>query len=195
MNDQYQTRQTLLQRVKVQKDEKSWEEFVHFYKNYFYVICRRMNLAHHDAEEVTQQIILKLWNKLPDFQYNEGMRFRSWLSMVAGNEVKDFLRKQKSLQRKHTSAGEREQKRVSLPEIETVIRQEWMNYIATLALEKVKAQFSEQIVEIFLKLNKGASRTELALEYNLPVNTISVYKRRVLQVMCREIRLLDEELS
>ena len=73
------TRVTLLMRVKNQHDDKSWEDFVFYYKKKFiYIICRKMGLNHHDGEEVVQKVLLKLWDKLPEFEYDQGSRFRGW---------------------------------------------------------------------------------------------------------------------
>ncbi len=49
----WDTRQTLLLRAKNHDDESAWEEFVYYYRPYLYLIARRMNLNHHDAEEIS----------------------------------------------------------------------------------------------------------------------------------------------
>ena len=65
METAFHTRQTLLQRVQDHSDENSWSEFVSYYQDYIYLICRRMKVSHHDAEELVQKTLLKLWQKLP----------------------------------------------------------------------------------------------------------------------------------
>ena len=195
--EDFQTRQTLLERIKVQHDEKSWEDFVHYYRHYIYIICRRMNLPHHDSEEIVQQVLVKLWEKLPEFDLDSRKRFRGWLCTVTGNCVKDYIRKQKSLQKKHEAVTDEKcpLQKASLPDIEAIAEKEWQNYVASLALEKVKKNFSKQVFTIFEELNKGRSRMEVAEEQKLPPNTISVYKKRVVAALCSEIRRLEEELS
>ena len=195
--EEFQTRQTLLERIQKQHDESSWEDFVHYYRSYIYIICRRMNLPHHDSEEVVQQVLVKLWEKLPEFNYDNRKRFRGWLCTVTGNSVKDFLRKQKTIRKTHDAAKEEDLPvhGSSSPSIEQIAEQEWKNYISTLALEQVKKNFSKQVFDIFMKLQSGASRMQIAEEYQLPPNTISVYKRRVISALCSEIRRLEEEIS
>ena len=56
-NDPCQTRETLLERIRNRHDEQSWEDFVYYYKQYIYIICRRMGLNHHDAEEIVQKVM------------------------------------------------------------------------------------------------------------------------------------------
>ena len=96
MSDDFQwnTGQTMLLRLRDKHDDDSWEEFVSYYKQYIYNIVRYMKLNHHDATEIVQLVIIKLWKKLPTFKYDEHRgRFRNWLHTVTANQVKDFLRK------------------------------------------------------------------------------------------------------
>ena len=72
MADEYSTRQTLLQRLKNQQDDRSWEEFVFYYQRYIYAIISNMNLPHHDCEDLVQAVLLKAWKILPGFQYDPG---------------------------------------------------------------------------------------------------------------------------
>ena len=54
--DAWVTRETLIKRVRRQRDQAAWEEFVYYYRGYVYNIGRRMGLTHHDAEEVVRYI-------------------------------------------------------------------------------------------------------------------------------------------
>ena len=73
----WNTRVTLLEKIRDRHDETSWEDFVYYYKQYIYVVVRGMNLNHHDAEEIVQMVLLKVWDKLPEFNYDsEKGRFR-----------------------------------------------------------------------------------------------------------------------
>ena len=90
----YKTRETLLFRVKNQRDEKSWNEFVSYYKNYIYIVSRNMNLEHHDAEDILQRVLLKLWEKLPEFEYSTKKgTFRSFLCTIIRNMAIDLIKK------------------------------------------------------------------------------------------------------
>ncbi len=68
----WKTRESLLEKVKDQTDEQSWEDFVYYYSPFIYSVIRGMNISHHDAEEIVQMVLLKSWNKLPEFEYNRG---------------------------------------------------------------------------------------------------------------------------
>lgn len=192
------TRETLLIRVKNQHDDKSWEDFVFYYKKFIYIICRRMGLNHHDAEEVVQKVLLKLWDKLPDFEYNEGSRFRGWLCMVTGNTVKDFFRSHKRAEDRKVKAAEYEHwnpDTISQPEVEKKVQKEWENYISNLALENIKPKFSDSVIDVFLKSNQGIPVKDLSEQIGVPINTIYVYSKRVTAKLHEEIRRLYQELN
>ncbi len=44
-----------------------------------------------DAEDVAQEILLKLARKLRDFSYNPESSFRGWLKTVAHHAWRDFV--------------------------------------------------------------------------------------------------------
>jgi RNA polymerase sigma factor (sigma-70 family) len=192
------TRQTLLLKVKNQQDEKSWEDFVHYYSNFIYMICQKMSLSHHDSEETVQKVLLKLWNKLPDFDYSTTGRFRGWLCAVTGNTVKDLYRSQKRQSAKNEAAKDEilwNMEKASLPEIELQTKIEWERHISNLALESVGKCFTEKVVAIFTQFNKGVSAEELSEKYELPSNTIYKHCQRVKAKLHAELRRLHFELN
>jgi RNA polymerase sigma factor (sigma-70 family) len=192
MIESFHTRQTLLQRVKLNQDQASWNEFASYYKKYIYLICRRMTLNHHDAEEVVQSVLIKLLKKLPQ-QEGQFERFRAWLCTVTGNCVRDFMRKQITRDKYESKATEFTE--MSAPEIEAIAEQEWQRFVVKQAIENVTPNFSKELMKIFFDLQSGLSLNEVAEQHQLPVNTISVYKGRVLKAVYREVRRLDEELN
>ena len=51
-----------------------------------------MNLKHHECEDLSQTVLLKLWKSLPEFRYDkEKGRFRGWLCRITGNTVKSYF--------------------------------------------------------------------------------------------------------
>jgi RNA polymerase sigma factor (sigma-70 family) len=198
-NPQHMTRATLLERVRLQHDEKSWEEFVFYYRHFIYIIARRLNIRHHDAEEITQAVLLKLWNKLPEFDYDKTSRFRSWLYLVTKNTVRDFCRKQTRNNELQDKAGTSELwdlgNQISEHQIEEIAEKEWENYIFNIALTNITPHFSEKIIAIFKRLVVGDLPKPLSQELDIPANTIAVYKKRVMTKLKDEVSRLKRELS
>ena len=114
-NEKFYTRQTLLAKIKNEHDDQSWEDFIFYYQQFIYNIVRRMNMGHHDAEDLVQTIMLKLWNKMPEFEYKPGKgAFRGWLCRITQNETKNYLRKKN----KHLDRNNEENNR-TVPQINT----------------------------------------------------------------------------
>jgi len=55
--------------------------------------CLRRGLPPDAAEDLTQEVMLKLFQKLPEYRHDPARGpFRSWLKTVVNNTVTDFLR-------------------------------------------------------------------------------------------------------
>ena len=71
MNTTYQaTRMTLIQRVKNNLDETSWEDFTETYTPYIMAILHRSGIPHNQVEDLCQDILLKIWKSIGNFDYN-----------------------------------------------------------------------------------------------------------------------------
>jgi RNA polymerase sigma factor (sigma-70 family) len=194
------TRYTLLQRIRNQNDEKSWEEFVAKYRQYIYNIARRSGLCHHDAEEIVQRVSVKLWQKLPDFEYDPSKgRFRGWLCTVTRNETWKLLSRNSPADRPEagtqgTDAAE-SQPAAQPPELERIAEEEWRAYVAGLAWQRVRECFDARVTEVFELLSKGGRPEEVAHRLAMPVGTVYVYKKRVVDRLRGEIMRLNAELD
>lgn len=86
------TRATLLARLRRDPlSEAAWDEFAEQYGRHIYRWCRQWRLQDADAEDVTQEILLKLARKLRDFAYDPKSSFRGWLKTVAHHAWRDFV--------------------------------------------------------------------------------------------------------
>ena len=159
------------------------------------MICRRMNLSHHDSEDIVQQVFIKLWQQLPEKDVIEFRRFRSWLCAVTGNTAKDFIRSRVRRSDREVKAGAEQYSNISLPDVEAVAEEEWKRFIVAEAMLHVRRHFSDKIMEIFDALHEGRSVKAVAEKFDVPPNTVSVYKKRVLDVLCKEVRRLEKELA
>jgi RNA polymerase sigma factor (sigma-70 family) len=197
--DAWLTRETLLQRVRRQYDQVAWEEFVYYYRGYVYNIACRMGLSHHDAEEVVQTVMVQLWKKLPEFEYDSRKgRFRGWLCTVAGNEVKMLLRR-KSRDIERLSPAEKEDLIQHLHKVETpseeLAEQEWVTYITTLAWNRVQEEFGVNEKAAFEMVSKGVPVEEVSKKLGITTSSVYVYKKRVTDRLKQEIIRLNNDLD
>src|SRR5947209_16970755 len=72
-------------------DQAGWDEFVDRYGRHIYRWCRQWKLQDADAEDVTQDILVKLAQKLRDFAYDPSRSFRGWLKTLAHHAWRDFV--------------------------------------------------------------------------------------------------------
>ena len=192
------TRITLIQRLRVQQDAHSWQEFVSHYQGYIHRLARRMGLNHHDAEETVQDVCLKAWKALPTFSYDPGKgRFRGWLWQVTANEVRGRWRNR----RREVPLVETDEDLVNRlpdptePEAEKWAEEEWRAHVAAVAWRNVSSEFEERTRQVFERLSKGATTETVASELGLASSSVYVYKKRVQDRLKQEIRRLNEVLD
>ena len=195
-DDTYRTRVTLLERIKDKQDEHSWEEFVYYYKNFLYLLCRKVNLNHHDSEEIIQKVLLSAWKNLPEFDYDEKQNFRGWLCVVTKNAIIDFIKHKQRQKSKIDNATKVDFIATkNLPEIEKIAEEQWKAYVTDMAIDNLRGEVSDQLIDIFLKFINGATISSVSEELGLPPNTVSVYKKRIIAKLSKEIRRLNYELG
>src|SRR4051794_28726016 len=71
-------------------EQKGWDQFVERYGRHIYRWCRQWKLQDADAEDVTQNILVKLTQKIQGFTYDPSRSFRGWLKTVAHHAWRDF---------------------------------------------------------------------------------------------------------
>ena len=202
MNEEFttwSTRHTLLHRLKDQHDESSWEEFVQTYQKYIYNICKRSNLLHNEAEEFTQDILVKLWGKLPELDVRTVKgSFRSWLKTMIKNHIINYLNRQKMIREKLTVDNKESLlpyiDKISKSDIDEIIDNEWHLHITTLALDKVKEDLSPNTVNAFLMSLEGRSTAEIASALEITESTVYVHKKAVKDALQKTIRQLKVSL-
>ena len=90
------TRATLLGRLRsAPHDPVAWTEFVEWYGRKVFVWCRAWGLQEADAQDVTQEVFLKLSGRMHDFNYDQQGSFRAWLKTVTQHAWYDYLSKKR----------------------------------------------------------------------------------------------------
>ncbi|EDM28578.1 probable RNA polymerase sigma-H factor [Lentisphaera araneosa HTCC2155] len=198
MPEDFNTRMTLLGRLRNKHDESAWQEFVFFYKQYINAILYRLGVQNSDIEDQAQKVLLALWEKLPDFDYQpQNCKFRTWMSRIIRNKVSHYFEKQKRYKNdlERAEFSQRNEQKSNEAEIYQVYEQEWKIHVANLAWENLSKEFSMSALKCFEDLAKGKKASELAEELDLKVNSVFVNRKRVQEAFHKEIRRLNEELS
>lgn len=194
------TRLTLLEKIRDKHDDVAWADFTFYYRKYIYNITRRMGLNHHDAEEVVQTVIIKSWDKLPEFQYDSTKgRFRGWLCRVTGNAVKTYYRDHKkrfveydALESEHATSH---YETFTESEIDQLADQEWEEYIPELAWKNIEKHFDSNVRQVFYLIKEKRSVSEIAQQLGIADSSVYVYKKRIQDKLHPEMTRLRNELG
>lgn len=195
--EKWQTRQSLLMRLRDQFDETAWEEFHESYKPYIYMVIKKMNLSHDDTQELSQVTIFKAWKSLQVYMdSSSGGKFRSWLARVAVNTSLDFIKADKRHQNRIEKYSENEKiLNASDEELALIAEKEWQIYLTNLAWERIRGGFTEQVAQCFALSLEGFSPDEIADKIQVSKANFYTYKNRVKKRLVEEINILRKHLE
>jgi RNA polymerase sigma factor (sigma-70 family) len=185
---------TLLSRLRHDpSNEAAWDEFVEQYGRHIYRWCRQWRLQDADAEDVTQEILLKLARKLRDFAYDPKSSFRGWLKTVAHHAWRDFVDGQ-GLAR--PIADERIWELLQSVEAREDLIQKLEEAFDFELLETAKVQVRLRVAphtwEAFrLVAIEGVPVAEVAAKVHMQVAMIYVAKSKVQKMLQEEIQKLE----
>lgn len=187
-------------RAKNQDDEAAWEEFLAYYRDFIYMVLHQMNLYSVDVDDLTQEILIKIWKNLPNHIYDKDRaRFRTWLSRLIRNQVLDHIRATQRRTRKHAAVAEDETvgrlPTITEPDVERIIQKEWEVHIVQLALNNISSLFSERAIEAFSMSIDGTSTAQIAEHLDVKPNSVIKLKNRVKERLIIEIQHLRNELE
>ena len=90
---EYTDNELLIMFNTVDKKHYAFNMLVRQYQERIYYFVRRMVVNHDDADDVVQNIFIKVWNNLGSFR--EDSKLYTWLYRIAVNESLSFLKSKK----------------------------------------------------------------------------------------------------
>jgi RNA polymerase sigma-70 factor (ECF subfamily) len=196
---EFQTRVTLLDRLRRDpSDEAAGREFVRRYGGRIHTWCCRWGLQPADAQDVTQQVLLKLAEELSTFGYKPALSFRCWLKTVAQNALCNWVWHRERYRRISGDGGDPDEVLGILDRVpareDLILRLEEQFDLELLeeAMGRVCLLVVPHTWEAFrLTALEGLSGPEAAERIGLPVNHVYVAKRRVEKMLRDEVQKLD----
>ncbi len=189
------TRVTLLGRLRRDPtSEAAWAEFVELYGGKIYGWCRKWNLQEADAQDVTQNVLLKLARKMREFTYDPSRSFRAWLKTLTHHAWIDFLESQK---RAGLGSGDSAvwnilQSVAAREDLLKHLEAEFDREILEEATAAVRLRVAPQTWSAFaLTALEGLSGAQAAERIPMQVAQVFVAKRRVQKMLQEEIGKLD----
>ncbi len=191
----WRTSLTLLGRLRDgPKDEAAWNDFVNRYGRQIYRWCRQWNLQEADAEDVTQTVLLKLSEKMRDFEYDPKGSFRAWLKTVAHHAWSKFVagRQRGGLGSGDTQVGELLDSVAARDDLVAKLEEEFDRELLEMASERVRQRVEPRTWDAFRLLAlEGLSGAETAERLGMKVATVFVARSKVQKMLQEEIRKLE----
>ena len=191
--ENWNTRESLLLRASNPDDHEAFEEFVYYYKNFINMVFTKLGVSDSQSGDLRQDLLLKLWKDIGKFDSKrENSNFRGWLSVVIRHEVYHVFKKKK----KETDAlANIPLASKSESEVDQLIEEEWKAYVTSLAVQKIKAHFDGNAMQIFQMTLAGKNAAEIAEKLNMGENSVYVIRSRVKSRFQSEVRQLRSYLE
>jgi RNA polymerase sigma-70 factor (ECF subfamily) len=192
---QFETRSTLLERVRDPRDSRSWQEFVQIYEPLLTRFVLARGVSRSDTEDLVQEVFATLFRALQNFQLDHSRgKFRTWLWQVSRNVMVDWARRQKRDQRAVDAWAEQ----LGLDQNESL--DEWSllhkQRIIEILLPRLQENTQPKTWSCFEEhLQKGRPAADVAEELGLTSNAVYVNASRVLNRLRDQCREYDEELG
>jgi RNA polymerase sigma-70 factor (ECF subfamily) len=189
------TSATLLARLRqVPPDQAAWAQFTERYGRKIYAWCCRWNLQGADAEDLTQDVLLKLAEKMQTFVYDPAKSFRAWLKTVARHAWSDSW----SARKAGVAAGGSQ----ALELLQTVearedlvqrMEEEFDRELLDEAMARVRVRVMPRTWEAFERTAiQGQSGAEVGQALGMKVATVFVARSKVQKMLQEEMQKLED---
>jgi RNA polymerase sigma-70 factor (ECF subfamily) len=190
------TRISLLVRIQNDpSDQQAWAEFVKRYGPKIHAWTRQWRLQESDAEDVTQNVLLKLATKLRTFTYDPALSFRAWLRTLTQNALSDFLSERRQPAQGGGDSGmldilETVEARADL---ESQLSAAFDRELLEEAMARVQARVAPHRWLAFqLTAVEGISGAEVAARLNMKVASVYTAKNQVNKMVQEVIQKLEQ---
>ena len=155
--------------------------------------CLRRGLAPDEAEDLTQDALLKLFQQLPHYHHDPARgQFRGWLKTVVNNILTDYWRRQQRQPEGAAVGGTTFLKRAGLAspqaaiELSTAIEDHARGTAAEI-FERVRAKLKETTWQAFYQtIVEQRPAAEIAAGLNLSISAVYKSTYRVKQMLLEE---------
>jgi RNA polymerase sigma factor (sigma-70 family) len=186
-----QTSLTLMEMLREQpQNALAWDKFVRRYHPKIYGWCKAWGLQEADAEDVAQDVLAKLTQKMASFRYDQSRCFRAWLKTITQRVLSDLIANRKrSLAWQAIPLLETRDARADLERrIEEIFNRELLE----LAMLRVRARVAQPTWEAFrLMALEECTGAQASQVLGIPIASVFVAKHRVQKMLKEEIRKLD----
>ena len=136
-----------------------------------------------DADDITQEVFIRIWKNIDKFNLNSA---KSWIMKTTHNLCIDYLRKNQISAVRQSNIEE-----------EIILTDEEVMYKKNLLKERIREgieSLPENLKSIFVLYElQGFKYAEISKTFNLPINTVKVYLMRARKKLQEELKELKHE--
>src|SRR5262245_22462097 len=195
------TRVSLLARLKNPEDQRSWEDFYNTYSRMIYGLATHLGLSDAEAQDVLQETVIKVAEKMPGFQYNRAIgSFKSWLLTIARSRIIDTHRRRQreqarivsgSLSSSRTAVIERIADPASL-NLDAIWDQQWKEGLVEAATDRVRRRVSPKQFQLYdCNVRKQWPAEKVAQLLGVTAADVHMAKHRITVLIKQQIRLVE----
>ena len=179
------TPRSLLQRLRTGNERADWERFVELYSPLLIHWARVRNIPEDQAQDLVQEVLIKLLKQLPKFTLKKDGKFRNWLFRLVSNCWIDQCRKRN----RHRQSELPPEADISISDqLNEWTEEEFRQYLTRRAMHIIRGDFSEQVWEIFrLYVLEDLPAAEVAATCEVDPNVVYQTKVRVLKRLKQEL--------
>lgn len=193
--DTSSTRVTLLHRISQNPgDQLSWTEFVRLYSPAIRTWIVHWGLQEADAQDVVQNVMLRLTAKLPQFQYDPSRSFRGWLKTLTHHAWHDFVTEAGYRNRGSgdTAVMEQLQSVAAREDLAARVEATFDKELLEIALVRTRSRVAETTWEAFrLAALEQQEPQHVADKLGVRVSQVYLAKHRVQKLVQEEIRAIE----
>ncbi len=183
------TRPSLLLRIRDPSDAAAWRTFDQVYRPMLVRFGRACGLTHDDAEDVAQQCLAAVSDKIAEFDYDPRKgRFKGWLRTLVNNRVRNMLRTRK-VHQADTADFERGAAPGDSPE--EIFERIWLEEHLWHCLREVQTEVEEttyRVYEAYVVREWPLQR--VCDEFGLEANNVYTIKWRITQRVAAKMKEL-----
>jgi RNA polymerase sigma-70 factor (ECF subfamily) len=184
----------LLERLRDPGDGDAWGLFDRRYGPCIRAWCLRWGLQVVDAEDLCQQLLLKLFGKLRTFVYDPDREFLPWLKTLVRHAVCDFLERQS-----RTVQGSGDDRVAGLlgqvearQDVAQRLEEQFDLALLETACSRVRRRVAPSTWDALAgTVLEGRSPSEVASRLGMPVDRVYDLKGRGLRLLRQEVRRLQ----
>jgi RNA polymerase sigma-70 factor, ECF subfamily len=168
-------------------EQAAWEDLVKVHSRRVYAICYRFTGSDHEAQDLTQEVFLRVFRSLKSFRAGEGS-FTVWLARLSRNLLIDHYRRTK-LDRATDSIEEQlpmlEEKTAMISRTEGLVAGREASELLQGALQKLSPELRETVI---LRDLEELEYREIAQVLNVPEGTVKSRLNRGRAELARLLR-------